>query len=400
MVGGPGGLRRRAALTTAITLLVSIAAMIVLAGAAADPRSPEDPAERLVLRLHDLPHGYFPLTPEGSDFEFICEPLDPSEPKPALARFVRHFSPDGCVGIYPRFYRVPGAASSPVVGTGALDAGSLEAAEAGFAVSGDILNALVENERLREVTPAATVGDATRLFHWKHVPHFFLNSHLGSFLVWRSGQTLAAVFATAGSLQVSDGIAEELAQRQQAHIETPTPYTRAERDASEVGLDDPALTLPVYWFGRSFRPGHRLPVARFESGGRARYFGVGLTAAKVELQYGKDLSLSSWTKRGWRRFLASSDGREIFAERCLTSTDVTIPGGRATIYTGHVDGFHPCVAGSPRRFFAVVHIGGIVVGVRISSCRDCPKPARGSYNSLAGMKAAVRGLQLRPEPEY
>lgn len=394
------GFRRRAALTAVIALLASIAAMIVLAGAAADPRSPEDPAERLVLRLPDLPHGYFPFGPEGSDYEFICEPLDPPDPQPALANFIRRFSPEGCWGIYLRFYRVPGAASSPVVGTGALDAGSLEAAEAGFAVSGDILNGLVEDEGLQEVTPVATIGGATRLFHWKRVPRFFLNGHLGSFLVWQSGQALAVVFATAGTLEASDRIVEQLARRQQAHIEAPTPYTRAERNASEVGLDDPALKLPVYWLGRNFRPGHGLPVARLEVGGRARYFGSGLTAAKVELQYSKELSLSSWTKRGWRRFLASTDGREIFAERCLTSTDVAAPGGRARIYTGHVAGFRPCAAGSPRRFFAVVHRGGIVVGVRIHSCRDCPEPARGTYNSLAGMKAAVRALQLRPKPVY
>ena len=194
------GFRRRAALTAAIALLASIAAMLVLTGAAADPRSPEDPAERLVLRLPDLPHGYFPFGPEGSDYEFICEPLDPPDPQPALANFIRRFSPEGCWGIYLRFYRVPGAASSPVVGTGALDAGSLEAAEAGFAVSGDILNGLVEDEGLQEVTPVATIGGATRLFHWTRVPRFFLNGHLGSFLVWQSGQDLAVVFATAGTL--------------------------------------------------------------------------------------------------------------------------------------------------------------------------------------------------------
>jgi hypothetical protein len=137
----------------------------------------------------------------------------------------------------------------------------------------------------------------------------------------------------------------------------------------------------VYWLGRSFRPGHGLPAARLESGGRAHYYGVGLTGAKVELRYSKKLSLSSWTKTGWRRFRAAPDGREIFAERCLTSMNVAIPGGRATIYTGHVAGFRPCAARSPRRFFAVVHLGGIVVGVRFTSCRDCVKPARGSYNS-------------------
>jgi hypothetical protein len=396
-----GEIRRQAMLVAAILLLGSIAASSILSGAAAAPRSPEDPAERLVLRLPDLPHGYFPFFPEGSDFELICEPLDPSDPQPALASFVRRFSPQGCFGIYLRFYRVPGFESSAgLVGTGALDAGSVRAAEAGFALAPEILGHATEDET-KEIATTVTVGDATRLFHWPRVPSFFSHSqHPGSFLVWRSGDVLAAVLASAGSFEASDRIAEELARRQQAHVEDPTPYTRAERNTSEVGLDDPALTLPVYWLGRNFKPGRGLPVARLESGGRAYYYGAGLAGAKVELQYSKELSLSSWTKAGWRRFRAAPDGRAILAERFLKSMDVAITGGRATIYTGHVDGFRPCAKRSPRRFFAVVHLGGIVVGVRFTSCRDCVKPARGSYDSLAGMKAVVRSLQLRPEPNY
>ncbi|HEY6549620.1 MAG TPA: hypothetical protein VIY71_00295 [Solirubrobacterales bacterium] len=365
-------------------------------------RVPDDPTEQLMLRLHDLPLGYFPFVPEGSDFEFICEPLDPADPQPALASFIRRFSPQGCMGIYLRFYRVPGLGpSAEWVGTGALDAGSIAAAEAGFAIAPEILSHIAEDEIPKEVATTTAIGDATRLFHWLRVPSFFGKARrTGAFLVWRSGDVLGTVFASAGSLEASDQIAEELARRQQAHIEDPTPYTRAERNTSEVGLDDPALELPVYWLGRNFKPGHGLPVAHLESGGRAHYYGEGLPGAKVELQYSKELSLSSWTKAGWRRFLAAPDGREIFAERCVTSTDVAVSGGRATIYTGHVAGFHPCAPGSPRRFFAVVHLGGIVVGVRISSCRDCPERPRGSYNSLAGMKAVVGALRLRPEPDY
>jgi hypothetical protein len=397
-----GGFRRRGAIVTAISLLMSISASGLYGGAAAAPHSPEMPAERLVLRLPDLPPGYFPFFTEGSDFELTCEPLDPPDPQPRLASFIRRFAPEGCVGIYLRFYRVPSPGpSAELVGTGAIDAGSTRGAEAGIAVAPEILSLLVEDETPKEVATTATVGDATRLFHWLRVPSFFDHSHHpGSFLVWRSGEVVATVLASAGSFKASDEIAQELARHQQAHIEDPAPYTPAERDTSEVGLDDPALTLPVYWLGRSLEPGQGLPAARLESGGRAHYYGIGLTAAKVELQYSKELSLSSWTKRGWRRFRAAPDGREIFAERCLKSTDLAIAGGRATIYTGHVAGFRPCAPRSPRRFFAVVHLNDIVVGVRISSCRDCPEPARGSYNSLAGMKAVVRSLRLRPEPEY
>lgn len=357
--------------------------------------------ERLVLRLHDLPSGYLPFFPEDSDSEVTCAALDPVEPQPALARFIKRFTPEGCIVAYLRGYRVSRGPSAQMVGTGALDAGSIAAAKAGFALAPQILSQITAGEIPTEIATDATIGDATRLFHWLRVPSLYgKGPWTGSFLAWRSGDVLATVFASSGSLETSDRFVEELARRQQAHIEQPTPYTRAERNSSEVGLDDPALKLPVYWLGRNFKPGHGLPIARLEWGAVSRYYPDKLPHQELQVGYSKELGLSSWTKAGWRRFLATPDGREIFAERCLTSTDVAVGGGRATIYTGHVAGFGPCATASPRRFFAVVHLGGIVVGVRLSSCRDCIELARGSYNSLAGMTAVVRSLRLRPPPEY
>ncbi len=384
-----------------VVALASIAVVGALQASGAG-RSPEDPAERLMLRLHDLPPGYFPLDfSEGNGIEFICEELNPSDPSPKLAGFVKRFSPHGCLGIYVRLYSVPGVETSgTVVGTGALDAESEEAAEAGFSLADQLLGKLTENGIPQEVAPTATVGDATRLFHWKRAPKLFRNSHLGSFLVWRSGTVIGAAFASANSLAASDAIVAGLAQRQQAHVEGPTPYSRAERNTSEVGLDDPALKLPVYWLGRNFAPGHGLPVARLESASDARYSSERLAGQKLELQYSHNLELSAWTKASWKRFLVTRPAREILTEPCLESTKLNVSGRRATIYTGHVEGFGSCTANAPERFFAIVHLGDLVTTVNLSSCRDCLEPARGSFNSLAGMKAAVRALRLRPEPTY
>ncbi|HWA55144.1 MAG TPA: hypothetical protein VG816_13330 [Solirubrobacterales bacterium] len=384
-----------------VLAIASIAAVGAMQASGAG-RSPEDPTERLMLRLHDLPPGYFPLDfSEGNGIEFICEDLDPSDPSTKLADFVRRFSPQGCLGLYARVYSVPGVETSGVVvGTGALDAGSGEAAEMGFSLADQLLGKVTEKGTPEEVAPTATVGDATRLFHWKRAPALFGNSHFGSFLVWRSGTVLSAVFASANSLAASDAIVASLAQRQQAHVEHPTPYTRAERNASEIGLNDPALKLPVYWLGRNFAPGHSLPVARLESGGDARYDNERLAGQKLELQYSHNVELSAWTAAGWKRFLTTRPAKEILTERCLESTKLSVSGHRTTIYTGHFEGFRPCATGSPKRFFAVVHIGGLVTTVNLDACRDCPEPVRGSFNSLAGMKTVVRSLHLRPKPAY
>lgn len=382
-----------------IAVLGSLVTALALQSASgASPPGGEVAEERMVLRLHDLPPGYSPLDlSEGGGVEFDCEPIQPFKSTPALARFVRRFEPEGCLGLYLRAYRVPGgAASSPVVGTGALDAGSLEAAEAGFAVARDMLDALVENEKLQEVVPAATIGDATRLFHWKRAPRLFRNGRRGSFLVWRSDRVLAAVFASAGSLETSDRIAEDLARHQQGHVENPTPYKRSERDASEVGLDDPALTFPVHWLGRVFRPSRSLPPIRLESGGTAEK-PFRLPGQRLVLAYSRNVYLNSWTRKGWKRFLATPASRIMRTWHCTESTRIAIPGGHATVFAAHGRDFDVCPGRPPTLFFAFAYLDGTVTAVNFVSCPHCAQVPFGPYNSLAGMKAVVRGLTLRQQ---
>lgn len=396
-----GGFRRWVLLLAGVSLLALGAASVALRDASAAGRSPEDPAERLVLRLHDLPPGYFPLDlSEGNGIEFICEPLEPADPKPKLAGFIDRFSPEGCMGLYLRAYRVPDVTpSAAVVGTGALDAGSDAAATAGFAVGPELLGKLTENGVPEEVGTEARIGDATRLFHWKRAPAYYRNGHLGSFLVWRSGNVLAAVFASAGSLEASDRIVEDLARRQQAHIEYPTPYTRGERNSSEVGLDDPQLRFPVQWLGRTFRPGHGLPPARLESGG-AMPRPYALPRQKLSLSNTKNVYLNLWTSTGWKRFLTTAPGRSLRTWHCTESTELDLPNGRATVFSGYRRDFDVCPERPPDRYFAFAYIGGTVTAVNFVSCRQCWQLVSGPYNSLPGMKAVVRGLRLRPKPVY
>lgn len=388
-------------LLSTVVAIASIATVGALrASGAGGP--PEDPTERLVLRLHDLPPGYFPLRLSAGDgTEFSCEDLDPSDFSPKFASFVRRFSPQGCFGLYVRVYRIPGVETSgTVVGTEALDAGSDEVAETGFSLADQLLERRSENETPEEVAPTATVGDSTRLFHWKRGPKIFPGRFVSS-LVWRSGTVLNTVFAVADSFATSDVIVAGLAQRQQAHVEHPTRYTRAERDTSEIGLDDPGLKLPVYWLGRSFAPGHGLPVARLEAAGDARYVGERLDGPELELKYSHSLELDAWTRSRWKRFVATRTVREFFTEPCLESTRLGLPDRRATIYAGNDEDFRPCEEHRPKFFVAVVHLGGLVITVRPNaSCRNCPERAHSSFNSLAGMKAVVRSLRLRPEPAY
>jgi len=399
MARARGGLRRRGLLLAAALLVGTIAVVALRQGTGSASRVPEDPAEQMVLRLHDLPLGYYLLDfSEGAELEFDCEEIAPSNPGPRLKAFVRRFAPRGCMGFYLRAYRVPGTASAAVVATGAMDTGSAEAAQMGFELAPNLLAKLAE-EQLEEVPPAWTVGDATRLFHWKRVPRFLRNTRLGSFLVWRSGNALAAVFASAGSLATSDRIVTELAERQQVHVANPTPYTRAERFSFEVGLDDPALTLPVHWLGRNFDPDHGLPPIRLQSGGATTRPYL-LPGQKLQLNYSRNVYLNSWTRAGWKHFLETPSSRIMRTWRCTESIDLAIPGGHARVFSAHGRDFDVCPDRPPSLFFAFAYLHGTVTAVNFVSCPHCGEVPYGSYNSLRGMKEVVRGLRLRPEPVY
>lgn len=392
------GFRGRAlAIAGALSLLL---AGIALHSARGDVPSPEYSPEQLVLRLHDLPPGYCPFdSSEGAGRDFICEPLQPGEPGRRLKRFVERFSPAGCFGVYLRAYRVPGVGpTSAVVGTGAMEVGSDAAATLGFTLAAQLLHRLVNDSPLEEVAPPETIGTATRLFHWKDAPRIFHSGPRASFVAWRSGTVLAATYATASSLAASDRIALDLARRQQAHIENRTPYTEAERDDTEVELDDPNLQIPVYWLGRMFEPGNGFPATELETATVVEK--GGLPGAKLELRY-SGFNLETWTRESWKRFQGSILGK-LNRPRCTRTTPFEWEQGHAVISAGYQRRTFEagCPDYLPTRYWAAAYVGGVVIGVNQTTCR-CLSPGSGPYSeSLRGMKAVIRGLQLRPKPVY
>jgi hypothetical protein len=382
-------------------LMVLFALGIALASARGDTGTREDPTERLLLRLHDLPPGFVNLLGfDDSDREFLCEPLQPAEPPRKVASFIDRFSPEGCVGLYMRGYPVPGAESPSLAGTGAMDTGSARAAAAGYAVAPQLLSDLTEEESKKLPAPE-TVGEATQLFHWRDIPSFFDHEdQRGSFVVWRSGDIVAATFAAAETLAASDRLALDLARRQQVHIENPTPYTAAERYDTEVPLENSALDFPVYWLGRTFNPGHGLRPVRLLSAYVPLQADGQPEAKSVNLDYSQDISLESLDQAHWSQ---AANGRKRWTWRCTVSREIELgEGGRAVLYGDYGRNLAKCPKRRPDHFSAVVRIGGMVTVIGRQSCRICflGSDPEGKYNSFRGLEAIVRGLQLRPQPVY
>ncbi len=84
----------------------------------------------------------------------------------------------------------------------------------------------------------------------KELPH--------SFLYWRHGKLIGVVGAAGPNPRRNDRATLHFAQIQQRRMEAPTPYTEAERDDTEVWLDDPGLKPSAYWADSSFVPGRGL----------------------------------------------------------------------------------------------------------------------------------------------
>ncbi|MFL5901932.1 MAG: hypothetical protein ACJ75S_12140 [Solirubrobacterales bacterium] len=410
MAGASGRFRRRVVLLVAsASLLGTVATAIFLHSA--DAALPGASSQRMLLRLHDLPPGYIGgLASVETGSLDKCDYLRPAEPQPKLADFLDQYSPKGCFSVYARLYKMPGSRPAPpVVGTGALDAGSVEAAEAGLAVTPKAISHITGDVVPEDAVPTESIGEETRLLHWNDVPGLFQpRSTSGSFLVWRSGSILGTVFVAGFRPAADDRIAAELAHRQQVHIEHPTPYTRAEWDDIEVPLDDPSLTTPVYWLGRRLSPRPALPAlqlidtASTSRPSRRIPRASLLYVNRLNLNHAEGVNLNLWSPRQWTRLKARKGELPGLPPRCGTAMRrLSLARGHALVYRGVQGQRGRCEDRRHRVYTARLHLGQVVITVGTQSiCAVCVGAGTGSYDSLHGMETIVRGLRLRPKPVY
>jgi len=195
--------------------------------------------------------------------------------------------------------------------------------------------------------------------------------------VWRDGHLVVAVYEE--GLAPEDGgrdFADDLAGRQKHRIDSPSDPT--EEDDREIGLEDPAITIPVYWLGRELDP-EGLPKLTLYRGDHVGPGGG--PGSDVKIDYDADgggVTLDLWKPEAWQRFKGTRLGK-------LNQCPRSAAGGRTEI----------CEA-EPGHWLAYVYYDEVVVAVNMAYCDTCgARPPDDRYNSREGMEAVVNGLRRR-----
>jgi hypothetical protein len=355
-------------------------------------------SEETVLRLHDLPPGYQVGDDSG------CGPLGPAVegdwPRRFEVRYLRwvlRYWPEGCGYQYEQIFAVPGLEPAPpLVEAGTLNNPGEAAADTGFGLFITLVNHSKEGRR-RATVPIPPSGLQAVLFRSENELVEGEIHQPATFLFWRYGNLISFVEASGRDPRRNDGAALHFAQIQQERLEHPSPYTEAERDDTEVWLDDPGLKFPIYWVGRKFEPGQGYPMTELEE---AFSGWVGPPGEKVALWY-EDFTLGTWTRRSWKRYQPTVLGRLNLHRKCVRKTEVELASGQAVIYAGYARRhLHSCPRQAPDDYWAIAHVGDSVIGVNLTHCTGCLEPGYGPYNSLSGMKTILRGLEVRPKPVF
>jgi hypothetical protein len=374
-----------------VTRVVAVfaAAAILLLGAACGgsggARSTVTTPEAAVLGLGDLPSGYRKGDDTGCGLVGSTEGSDPH--LDALFRLDR---PHACSIELVRVWA--GGTGPGTVTSVAFVFSDAASAKRAFAQRLGLVNhyaaALGQDSARRQ-----TLGDEAWLVQGRGA------NHPAAGVIWRTGRIVAALVTEPADVSV----ARRLARLQERRIEGRQPPAPKPTDTVELALNDPALTRPVYWLGRSFDAPGSLPDLALRDAWVIRGpAGVGGPGNDVELDYYASVAavhIAIWQPARWHRFLRTRLGRLVWDSPCAHRTRVTLADGTADIYEGYGTSkqlTRSCPKRPPDTALAHVTLPGVVVAVNIPICFLCVGHDSGNpYNTRAGMEAVVRRLRLR-----
>jgi hypothetical protein len=367
-------------------------AVVLACAAMVAPASAQDPAadpQNLVLRLSDLPRGYL----VGDDSGCGMTLSDESAPPELVQIQAQHPQRNCGIEFERRWEPTAGTTGPPYVDSETFVFETTLGAEAAYGVAQSLAAYVLglERESLHQVAPLRTVGDAAAVYETDDALVNGLGGRPGAIAEWRTGRVASIVFV-AGT--ASQDVLLQLADVQQQRITAPTQLRPHENDDREVPLENPRLGIPVYWLGRRFDPPGALPALRLQDsfGPVGRHAGPGWRA---DIDYHGGVHLGLWRPRAWDRFARTRLGRLVLHQPCARTRRLRVAGGRAVIVAGHST--RRCSGRRHDLFVAHVHLRGVVVSVNLPVCLMCFERGRAAdpYNSLAGMRAVVRGVHRR-----
>lgn len=380
---------RTAAVVGAVWLLAAASACGSSQGSGSAFHEKAD-APGATLQLADLAPGYR----KGDDS--FCGGFGVEGASERLAEFVFDRKPYGCLMEINYAWAKP--AKEPLVQTEAIVVGDGDAAKDGLDVWADLLafSGIDGARRVRDVK----VGDGGFLFETTNALVRGQTGQPGVGVFWRDSNLLAMVFVGGTT---DEQVALDLAAKQQARIRTPAAQPPGEDDRI-VELDDPELTLPVYWLGTTFSHSGKLPPLELREGIRLTPGGGPGNEVKIDYAATGDVygvTLDLWDPAAWKRFKETRLGLMVWSWPCTESKEIRLAKGRAVVFAGHSEpASKPCTNRPPDRFLAHGYFDGVVVAVNMPYCYSCASRGTGEdpYNSPAGMEAIVEGLRLRPKP--
>jgi hypothetical protein len=373
-----------------LRLHLAVAGLAVLMASAPGTAEAQTGPRDLVLRLPDMGPGYVVGDDGGCRTSFGRE----GTPTP-LVRLERRRPFSGCDIEFEEAWRRRGVRRPGDVHSHAYVFRDPAAAAAGLRVAPALLEFTAGPSRRSFVrrSPSRPVGDEAVVLETDQALAGGRPRRPGVAVAWRAGSVLAIVFEAGLAGERGEASALRLAERQQARIAAPAPLAPHENDDLEVPLDDPRIAGLVHWLGRRHDPPGRLGPLRL-----ADVYPDG-PGWEVGLQYAGGVWLGVWRPEAFARFKASRLGRLVWHSPCARAVRFDSGAGRAVIYSGYGRGpgveSGPCPQRRRDRVLAHVRLGRVVVTVNVPHCLHCIAERGNPYNSVAGMKAAIRALRPR-----
>jgi len=323
----------------------------------------------MMLRLSDLPQGFRYGDDRG------CNEIGTTEgQKPELDEFLIETRPRTCLGNFSREW----GGEPTIVQTALFLFDSDEDASRAWEMRAALLRSFAG---IFITTPRG--GGEQIAFDSRGV----LKRGAGE--AWRDGRLVVAVYEEGLAGGPGRVFARDIAEKQRHWIESPSDPSA--EDDREIGLEDPAIAIPVYWLGREFQPAG-LPGLTLYGSEHLRGSGPG---NEVKIDYEADgggVTLDLWMPEAWERFKTTRLGRLFWRSRCARRSEVSVAGARAEIYGGRAGDCR----GEPDHWLATVHYPDVVVAVNMPyGTMSADTPGSGPYNSREGMEAVAKGLRRR-----